>query len=414
MHFLFAILFTALCAQGSAGVEGAPTDSLDATRAPEPSDSSVVDLSGNELPALPQSKAPTHLLAKPWYQNVELSGFAAFWLADSGADGTRPEAGFVIKESSLFLEADAWQDLALFFEIQTTGLQRDHSTSLRTGEVYAHFRNALKKWGDGLLGIKVGRTDIPFGEEYLWQDAPDNPLISNSAAYPWLWDEGIVFYGSARGLDWVLAVMDGTISRSQEDDAAKAVIGKISVRPWQPLHLSVSLLRNGASQRAALLLGGTPLQPVDGSPNARVGAMLYQFDAQWTPGPQTRFDLSFGRAAVDDAADAFDRDLTWFMLQGRRTVAHRFHIAARYSEIGTYDDEAGYKIDGEFLAGGGAFAFDVQRLRRISLGLGWQINPHSGLKLEAGRDTFELIAPSPFDASGDERNHLVAELHVSF
>ena len=414
MHFLFAILFTALCARESAGVEGAPINSLDALQTTEPSDSSVVDLSGDELPALPPTKAPTHLLAKPWYQNLELSGFAAFWLADSGADGTRPEAGFVVKESSLFLEADAWQDLALFFEVQTTGLQRDHNTSLRTGEIYAHFRNALKKWGDGLLGIKVGRTDIPFGEEYLWQDAPDNPLISNSAAYPWLWDEGILFYGSARGLDWVLAVMDGTISRSQEDNDAKAVVGKISAAPWQPLHLSISLMRNGASQRAALLLGGTPLQPVDGSPSLYIDATLYQLDVQWTPGSQTRFDLSFGRANIQDAAATFDRNLRWFMLQGRRTLTSRLHTAARYSEIGTYDSDAGYKIDGEFLAGGSAFASDVKHLRRMAVGLGWQINPHSGLKLELGRDAFALIDSSPFTASDDERDHFVIELHVSF
>ncbi len=414
MYILFALFSLALCTRESSAVEGALIASLDSGRVAEPSDSSVVDLSGDELPALPQADAPAHLLAKPWYQNAELSGFAAFWLADSGADGTRPEAGFVVKESSLFLEAEAWQDMALFFEIQTTALQRDHSSSLRTGEVYAHFRNALKKWGDHLLGIKVGRSDIPFGEEYLWQDAPDNPLISNSAAYPWLWDEGLVFYGAARDLNWVLAVMDGTLSRSQEDDAAKAIIGKISGRPHQALHLSFSLMKNGASERTALLLGGSPLQPVAGSPSLRIDALLYQLDTQWAPNPQTRFDLSFGRAAIQDAADAFDRDLTWFMLQGRYSATNRLHAAARYSEIGTYDNDAGYKIDGEFLAGGNAFAFDVKRLRRIVVGMGWQINPHSALKLELGRDTFALITASPFDTSGDERSHLVAELHVSF
>ena len=40
--------------------------------------------------------------------------------------------------------------------------------------------------------MKLGRIDIPFGDEYLWQDAIDNPLITNSAAYPYGWDEGIL------------------------------------------------------------------------------------------------------------------------------------------------------------------------------------------------------------------------------
>jgi hypothetical protein len=182
----------------------------------------VVDLSGEEHSSLQKGEARAHVLVRPWYQNVEVSGFGAFWFIKSGRDGTRPEAGFVIKETTLFVEAEAWEDAALFLEIQTDVLQRDEKKgkppSVRTGEVYAHFRNVLQRWGDGLLGIKVGRVDIPFGEEYLWQDAPDNVLISNSSAYPWLWDEGLVLYGKLRGVGWTAAVMDGTVARSQEDD----------------------------------------------------------------------------------------------------------------------------------------------------------------------------------------------------
>ena len=123
--------------------EGGRADSLAAADS-----AAVVDLSGEEYPSLQEAEAGTHVLARPWYQNVEVSGFGAFWFVKSGRDGTRPEAGFVIKESSLFVEAEAWEDVALFFEIQTNVLQRDHNTSVRTGEVYAHFRNVLKKWGD--------------------------------------------------------------------------------------------------------------------------------------------------------------------------------------------------------------------------------------------------------------------------
>ena len=89
-----------------------------------------------------------------------------------------------------------------------------------------HFYNVLKKWGHGLLGIKAGRIDIPFGEEYLWQDAPDNPLISNTAAYPWLWDEGILFYGNLGRVGWVAAITDGHFVRSKEDDVEMALNAK--------------------------------------------------------------------------------------------------------------------------------------------------------------------------------------------
>ena len=383
----------------------------------------AVDLSGEELPSLYEEVAATHVLARPWYQNIDISGFGAVWLVDSGKDGTRPHPGFVIKESSLFVEAEAWEEVSFFFEIQTNGLQRDHSASVRTGEVYAHFRNVLKKWGDDLLGLKVGRVDIPFGEEYLWQDAPDNPLISNSAAYPWLWDEGIVLYGRFRGIGWVASVMDGTLARSQEDGPDKAVIAKVYGKPREPLYLSASLMRNGDTTRGALLLGGSLFQPVGAggassvgsSPSEKVDALLGEVDAKYRISEKAALELSLGRALVNDQEDAFDRDLTWFLMQPRYNFTENVHAVLRYSEIGTYDSGQGYRIGGEFLAGGNeAFGYDARRLQRFAAGLGWRLNFHTMVKLEVGRDWFEVIDSSPFDPGGDDRKVFALELAVSF
>lgn len=396
---------------------------VDAYAAVDSAAADSIDLSGAEYSSLQDVEKTEHVLARPWYQNVELSGFGAFWFIKSGADGTRPEAGFVIKETTLFVEAETWEDVALFFEIQTNALQRDHNSSVRTGEVYVHFRNVLSQWGDGLLGIKAGRVDIPFGEEYLWQDAPDNALISNSAAYPWLWDEGIVLYGKWRGMGWTAALMDGTIARSQEDDAEKAIVATIRGKPREPLYLSASFMKNGDSARSALLLGGSLLQPVgaDGassagvSTSAKIDATLYQIDAQWKPTNKMAFDLTLGQAQVDDGDDTFDRDLRWFMLQGRFDLSRSLYAASRYSEIGTYDDAEGYHFGGEFLAGGNqAFGYDARRLQRLSAGLGWQLNPRAVLKLEVGFDRFEVIDASPFDPGDDDRTFYGVELATSF
>jgi hypothetical protein len=285
----------------------------------------TVDLSGEEFEALPAEDVVVHVLARPWYQNIDISGFGAVWFADSGADGTRPHAGFVIKETTLFVEAEAWEDISFFFEVQTSPLQQDHESSVRTGEVYLHFHNVLKKWGDGLLGIKAGRIDIPFGEEYLWQDAPDNSLISNSAAYPWLWDEGILFYGRMRGVGWLTAITDGHVARSQEDGPEKALNAKVYGTPWERLYLSASIMKNGATERGALLVGGSLFQPVGAggassagrSPNDKVDATLYELDANYHFSSKIAFDLAFGQAFVEDADAAFDRRLTWFSIQGR-------------------------------------------------------------------------------------------------
>ena len=107
----------------------------------------IVDLSGEELSTIENGGVPASVVVKPWYQNVDVSGFGAVWLVDSGRDGTRPDAGFVIKESTLFIEAEAWENVSFFFELQTTLLQRDHNKDVRTAELYAHFRNVLSRWG---------------------------------------------------------------------------------------------------------------------------------------------------------------------------------------------------------------------------------------------------------------------------
>ena len=382
----------------------------------------VVDLSGDEVSRLENGDVPASVLAKPWYENVDVSGLGAVWLVDSGSDGTRPDVGFVMKESTLFIEAQAWEDVSIFFEVQTTLLQRDHSGDVRTAELYAHFRNILRTWGDDLLSVKIGRVDIPFGEEYLWQDAPDNPLISNSAAYPWLWDEGAVFYGNIKKVGWVAAVMDGSIRRSVEENADKSVTLKLYGRPWKPLFLSGSWMRNGDTSAGPFLLGGSLFQPVGvngestagASPSATVSATLYELYAKTNHG-RFETDLSFGRGSIDDAVNAFDRDLTWFMLQPLYKITRDVHAVARYSEIGTYDDEEGYHFDGEFLAGGNAaYGYDAKRLTRLSLGINWKINPRTHIKLEVGRDRYYVVDASPFDPTDDNRSHSALEVAVSF
>ena len=41
------------------------------------------------------------------------------------------------------------------------------------------------------------------------EDASDNPLISNSGAYPCGYDEGMVAYGTLKGLGWIASLTDG-------------------------------------------------------------------------------------------------------------------------------------------------------------------------------------------------------------
>ena len=386
-----------------------------------------VDLSGEEITAFGENSS-THVLASPWYRNIHISGFGAVSFFDLGADTAQPNGGFVIKDAALFVDAKAWEDISFFFEIQTNILLRDEDTSLRTGEVYAHFRNVLKKWGDNLLGVKIGRVDIPFGEEYLWTDSADNPMISHAVGFPWLWDEGIVLYGKLRGVGWVASVTDGTMERSVDDHPSKAFTAKIYGTPWKPLYLSSSFMRNGKTDMSALYLGDVCIQPVGtnvhgrevpsslgASASEKVAANLYEIDATCRFSDAAELVLSLGHAFIDDADNAFDRKLTWFSVQPRYNLPKGIYIILRYSEFGTYDSDKGYLIDGGFLMDGRrTFGYDANRLQRFSAGAGWKLNPRTTIKLEAGRDRFEVIDGSPIDPSDDSRGFLGFELTQSF
>ncbi len=384
-----------------------------------------VDLSGNEMPSI-EGESSTHVLARPWFQNIDISGFGAAGFLDTGAEGTRPAGGFLLKEASLFAEMDVWERATVYLEIQTNRLGDDKTKFVRTGEVYAHFRDVLKKWGDDLLGIKLGRIDIPFGEEYLWQDASDNLLISNSAAYPYGWDEGVLLYGKIHSVGWIAALSDGTDERSIEDDPSKAVNLKVYGNPWQPLYLSASFMKNGKAAKSALEFGGSHFQPVGAShessigisPSDKVDAVLYELDAKYrfgNFGENGHLALSYGKAFQDDPAPTFDRDLIWFTVEPLYNITRQAYAVMRYSEIGTYDSDKGYHFDGKTTAGGNsAFGYDTRRLRRLSLGLGWRPNPRTIVKLEVGSDWFDVIDVSPLDAKDDKRNLFGLEMALRF
>lgn len=384
-------------------------------------DDAPVDLSVKELPAL-DAAADSNPLANPWYQNFNFWGFGAFGFLDTGEEGTKPDGGFLVKEATLFVEARAWEDIFFYSEIQVVPLGEDEDGLLRTGELYAHFRN-LAHGDDYSIGLKVGRIDVPFGAEYLWQHSPDNPLISNSAAYLYGYDEGVAAYGKWASVGWVTSITDGTDEHSFEDDPAKAFTAKIYGSPVAALDLSASFLWNGDSAESAIEFGGSNIQPVGAdnastagvSPSEKVNSALYELDAAWRIGSQGRIGASFGQARIDDDVNAFDRDITWFALEPRYDVTPTIYVVARWSEVGTYDSDEGYRFDGKIIADGNeSFGYDVQRFRRLSVGAGWHMNPHTIVKVEVGQDHFGVIDGSPFGTDDSARQFLGLELVLSF
>lgn len=368
-----------------------------------------------------------HVLSNPWWQNVDIYGFGGVGYYETGGDGTQPYGTFSIKEASLFIEGEVWENTSFFLEVQTNRLGQDDKKYVRTGEVYLHLRNLVV--GEKSMGLKMGRIDIPFGEEYLWQDAIDNPLITNSVAYPYGFDEGVLAYGNIGELGWITAITDGTDHRSQEDSTDKAYNLKFYGDVSANLYLSFSWMSNGSGAKSAFEFGGSHFEPVtcnaqeiasfycttaDSSPSSLVESQLFQIDGKYTFKEWGYISFFGGKANQDDRAPGFDRDIRWFTVEPYWKINQNWFAIARYSEIGTYDSELGYHFDGKIFANGNSsFGFDTQRLRRTSLGLGWILNPNMRIKLEIGSDDFTLIDSSIRPNEGD-RDFFGLEAVVKF
>jgi len=388
---------------------------------PAPGSSTRVDLSQDENSRLDQVESG-HVLSNPWWQNFDVHGFGSAGYYETGDNGTVPEGSFSIKEASLFVHADVWQDVEMFIELQTNRLGKDDQLFTRTGEVHVHFRNIMI--GDGIkLGVKVGRFDIPFGEEYLWQDAIDNPLITNSASYVYGWDEGVLAYADVRGATFIAAISDGTDARSEEDNSEKAFNFKVSGKPTERLYLSLSAMWNGDAAKSAVEFGGSHFEPVGASHVSTLGASsepmvngsLYELDGKFDIFGELGYVSAWvGTAEQDDDDTPFERDFQWYGIEIFRELSANWYAVTRYSEIGTYDGDEGYHFDGKIYAdGNSAFGYDTKRFRRFGIGVGFEPNPRVRVKFELGRDWFDLIDASPLTGTGD-REFAAAEIAVGF
>lgn len=358
---------------------------------------------------------PSHVLSNPWWNNIDISGFAAVGAYSTGSDGLKEHWGFEIKEASLFIDAAVWENIDFFLELQTNRLGSDASKFTRTGEVYLHIRDI--ELGDSEVGLKLGRIDVPFGEEYLWQDAIDNPLIQNSASYPYGWDEGVLIYGQYNNVNWIFSITDGTDERSKEDHEDKAFNAKFYGDINEDLYLSFSMMKNGKAKKSALEFAGSHFEPVDGSNSSFVDSWLAEFNIKYQlpiNSNDAYIAVTLGTAQQDDNTPGFDRDLHWFTIEPYMSINEQWYSVLRYSEIGTYSDDLGYHFDGKSFAGGNAaYGYDVERFRRLSVGMGWLPTPRTRVKFEIGKDWFDLIDSSVRDTA-DDRGFVAAEFAVGF
>lgn len=309
-----------------------------------------------------------------------LTGAAAVAFLGGQRNGTFANDVMRVDEAKLFLEGPLGAGAYFFSEIDV--FARDSSSAnLRSGELYVDFESVSRLWGrEGQLSLRLGRVDIPFGEEYARRDATDNPLVAHSVADFWGVDEGIEAYGTVHGLQYVLALQNGSNQPANDFTPGKALTLRLGYDPFPGLHLAVSGLRTGriaqvGDVRGELWFANDWLRRRPGSIAGEFWAEAVQLDVRrtWASG---HVGASFGRLRY------FDNDphplppgrANFLSVEAVRQLTRPLHVGARFSLI---DAPAGFNLPGD---GRTPAPAPTEFLWRFTAGLGYRLSPQLLLK----------------------------------
>ncbi|MFA5058920.1 MAG: hypothetical protein WC485_12455, partial [Opitutaceae bacterium] len=376
------------------------TGAQGATAAPAPENA------GPSAPDIPIRFAPE--------KQVVISGEAGLGFFHSGPDGQYPNSDFRVDEAKLFLEAPVGSRAYVFSEFDLT-LRESSDETFHLGQFYVDLENLAGPWAqDRLLNLRLGRFDIPFGEEYQTRNVIDNPLISHSLGDLWGVDEGASLYGSIGRLQYVVAVQNGGVKTLHDYNSDKTVVARIGGNPAPWLHLSASAMRTGrlnvpGDSMSALWFGNGFFRSIGTPATKTFNARLFEVDAgsRWRGG---HLKAAGGYAWYDDDDPAADnrRELRYFSLEGMQTVTGGFYGAARYSRILT---DQGYPLVGQGNFGEYFFGSPLTRdLWRLSLAVGYRFNPDLLFKIEYSLENGRLVNGE----SRDGENVLAAETGLKF
>jgi hypothetical protein len=315
---------------------------------------------------------------------ILLSGEAGVAFFRSGPDGQFPNDEFRVDEARLFVDAQLMNDVYFFGELDLV-TRDDPNNYFTLGELYLDVEDISRLWGqDGVLNLRAGRLDIPFGEEYLTRYAIDNPLIMHSLSDLWGYNEGVELYGKAGEFQYVLAVQNGGISSLHDYDSDKAVVARVGADPTRWLHLSVSGMRTGAlnteyDQASALWFGNGFFQSIGNPAATKVfQADLVEGDVQLRL-PRGYVKAAGGYAYYNDSSTAADdRNIFYYYTEGLFDITKRFYAVTRFSQILAPN---GYPIvgNGNF---GEYYNSLTRELWRLSLGVGFRWSPNLIWKTE--------------------------------
>jgi hypothetical protein len=334
---------------------------------------------------------------------VNVSGEGGLAFFNTGSQGFAPHSEFRVDEARLFVEAPVWKEVYFFGEADFA-TREDTDLNLNVGELYLDFEDVSQLWGrDGQLNFRIGRMNIPFGEEYLTRYAVDNALITHSVSDLWGFDTGVEIYGGLGKFTYVAAVQNGSGKNGVQDfDGDKSVAGRIGFDPNHSLHFSVSGMRTGNLDAAgdfisALWFGNGFFQSLGGPGTTKFHANLVEGDltarwSRWLGGHITAFG-GYARYGDNDPAANNGRDIFYYSVEGVQNLPRKFYVATRFSEVLCAD---GVPIMG--LGNGDYFSSLTKDLWRLSLGAGYRFSDQLQLKLEYAIERGKTL-------SGESRDH---------
>jgi hypothetical protein len=323
---------------------------------------------------------------------VRINGEAGAALFNTDEEGRYPDNEFLVEEAKLFVEASIVDDIYVFAEINVLN-REEPDEEFELGELYVDLEDVSKLWNqDRVLNVRLGRFDIPFGEEYLTRDAIDNPLISHSLSDIWGVDEGIELYGSVQRFEYAFAIQNGGEAVASDFHPDKSITGRILYRPVSAFHFSFSAMRTGKldvnEDRFSEIWFGNAFFRLLGSAitTSTIQGDLFQGDghAQWGRG---HVHLGAGKLHYDDNDSTADneRDVSYFQIEGvqnlNRSKEYPWYAAVRFSKI-IADDGFPLVGSGDFVTYFFNNAELAKELWRLSLGLGYRIGKNVLLKAE--------------------------------
>ena len=369
-----------------------------------------VQSSGAEIGNNHPFSAPQKVSWKnPRQDNIVIGGEGGILFISQERDGAFPNSEFRIDGARLFVDAKLWESMYLFTELNIA--ERESSNKdLRVGELYVDFENVSRYWDkDGLLSIRMGRFDIPFGEEYLTRDAFDNALITHSLDDFWGVDEGIEIYGTLKNFQYVVALQSGGHPALRDFTADKSITGRIGYDPTRWLHMSLSAMRTGDTdveedKKTELWFGNDwfrSLGSKETTTEFHVNLVEGDLNLHWS---RAYLRAAGGYIWYDDNDISADnhREVYYYHIEGKRNITAKLYGAARFSHV--------VADDGFPLVANGNSAILTEDLWALSLGLGYQWNRNLRMKLEYSFSDGEELGGK----SRDEENLFAMELAFGF